>query len=247
MVNTHSVVEINENGDSVVAYPKFQTRFNKELRDNTSNDFHEPTLDEYKQLLESISNDKKLFDSISEFEKSKINYQNLKFIDYIQYLSENGKIADNRKLFAHLLKTLDAMQFDGLITQRTQEIYKKQIKDSYYSKNKPLADNNKQNFHKKIDYSSYYDTTTRKVTNCELVNRIFDNGGEIYLDKKTKICLRLSEHAELLILSRKESEDILFSEFGIKVKITNDVVSYVDLDISDFIVPAKMIGESDEN
>lgn len=207
---------------------------------------HNPPLDSYLKYLEDNNlENSKFSELLKEFKTTKLNHNDFRFINYLQYLLDGGKIKGNREFYSHLLKVLDFMESENIIHPELKEHCLTSLSVNFYSENGKNKDGFTSYKHKKIDYSKFYEDTSKKVSNNQVLNELYKGGGELYIDKKGKFFLKLSKYDKPTIDTRKVIEGFLSSHFGYKIKITDEVISYQDFDFSDFISKGNIIGVDD--
>lgn len=238
-----------ENGQINITIPSVggYGRFSSE-KDETVDYAASPSLDSYKNYLKDNNLDNSdFFNLLVEFESLKIDStQILKYSDYLQYLINENKISSNRELYSHIHKVLDYMVIQNLIHQDTKSFYIKSLGKAYYSRNMKYNNADNQKLCKKLDYSNFYNSTSKKVNDNQVINDLYKEGGELYINNRGKFCLRLSKHHKPIPpCTRKAAEDSLSMYFGFKVKITDEPINYKDIDIDDIIFKAKVIGVQD--
>lgn len=216
----------------------------------------DPNIDEYTSYLEKNNLEESDYvELLKEFRATKIDFKDIKYEEFLQYLIDNKKIHGNRKLYSHLAETLEYLVYNNLLHIEKSNRYKKILNAVLYSTNTSHTKTNFENKHKKIDYSTYEENDDfREVYNNQLLNELHNKGGEIYFNNNNKFYIKLRKEDELIERPKRTAENILGRVFGFKVQITDEVLSYEDINMDDFIfksssfevIDAKLIGDGNE-
>jgi len=213
-------------------FRKKNHRTNKHLSQN-----FEPSIQDYLSYLELKKRDKNNFLNLfKEFELSKVNLERAKFEEFVQYLVDNKRIHGNRELYTHLINVLDYFASNNLLHIDKKNNYKKFLNKNLYSDNEEYQTRDFKSNYIKVDYTQYRKNDDfRVVYSNQLLNELCSKGGEIYLSNNNKILLKLSKNDELKEYPKRTAEAILTREFKFKVKITDEVLAYNDINIEGFI------------
>lgn len=212
-----------------------------------------PSANDYLNYLkEENLEESKYFDLLKEFELTKVDLNEAKHVEFLQYLADHEKIQHDRELYSHIVKSLDYFVSNNILHIDTRNDYVKSLNEILYSSNKEYEPEAIKSRHTKVDYTLYKnnDIDFRDVYNNQLLNELFQGGGEIYFNSNNKFYLKLSETDKLDEYPKRTVEAILTKEFGFKVVITDDVLEHKDIDMEDFIfesssyevISTKMIG-----
>lgn len=223
-------------------YPNFSInkRYNIDDRDTSVKYDFDPLCTEYLTYLkEENLTDSKFTILFKEFELTQVDRKNIMYVEYLQYLADNSKIQNDRELYSHVIESLDYLVSNNLLHINKKDILTKELNEIYYSKNKEYKKDNLQNKYSRVDYSKYKDSDDcREVYNNQLLNELHAQGGELYLYNNNKFLFKLVKDEELIERPKKTVETILSRHFGFKVKITDEVLKYDDIDMDDFIFKA---------
>ncbi|WP_373035560.1 hypothetical protein [Sulfurimonas sp.] len=222
----------------------------------TVSDNSAPLANDYLNYLQEENlEESKYFSLLKEFEATKVDLNEAKYVDFLQYLADYEKIQHDRELYSHLVRTLDYFVANNMLPIDTRDDYVKSLNKILYSSNQEYEPEAIKSRHTKVDYTLYKnsDVDFRDVYNNQILNELAQKGGEIYFNSNNKFYFKLSEADELDEYPKRTLEAILTKEFKFKVKITDDVLEYKDIDMEDFIfdspsyevISTKMIGGYD--
>lgn len=214
-----------------------QNRYNRDNRDTSVEYNFEPLSTEYlTYLTEEGLIASRFYHLFKDFESTQIDVQDIKYIDYLQYLTDNHVIQNDRELFSHIIESLEYLVSKNLLHLDKKNLYDKNLNEIYYSKNIKHKTDDVQQKYIKVDYSKYNKSNDcRENYSCQLLNELHEQGGEIYLNNNNKFYFKLKGNDELIERPKKTVETILSKHFRFKIKITDDVLKYYDIDIDDFI------------
>ncbi|PHQ58244.1 MAG: hypothetical protein COA30_00820 [Sulfurimonas sp.] len=201
-----------------------------------SNDFAPLANDYLNYLKDENLEESKYFDLLREFELTKVSLNEVKHVEFLQYLADHEKIQHDRELYSHIVKTLDYFVSNNMLHIDTRNDYVKSLNEILYSSNQEYETEAIKSRHTKVDYTLYENSDDfRDVSNNQLLNELYQRGGELYFNSNNKFYLKLSETDELHEYPKRTVEAILTKEFKFKVEITDDVLEYKDIDMDDFI------------
>lgn len=217
--------------------PEIRLKNNSRKRLNQSVDeSFIPNIDYYvKYLQEQNLNNSDFSKLLNDFASSKINLDNIKYDDYLEHLIDNHILKGNRKLFSHIKQTLEHLVENNLLHVNKKNVYMKTLADNLFSENQDFKIENTNKLYTVIDYSQYDNRDFRKVYHDQVLNELFNKGGEIFFTKKNKIALKLSNSDKLEEYPIRTAEKILSKYFDFNIEITDDVMEYDDIDYEDFI------------
>ena len=230
-----------ENNSYHTEYPTMEInkRWYHENKDTSVKYDFDPLSTEYLTYLEEEDlTESKFYYLFKDFESTQV-VQDIKYVEYLQYLADESLIQNDRELYSHIIEYLDYMVSNNLLHINKKDLYAKNLNEIYYSKNKEYKTDTEQNKYSKVDYAKYIESDDcREVYNNQLLNELKARGGEIYLNNNNKFYIKLTKDDVLIERPQRTVERILSREFGFKVKITDEVLEYDDIDMDDFMFKA---------
>lgn len=181
-------------------------------------------------LTEKSFQNSKAYDYLEEFETNKLEPETAVFTNYLQYLIDNEKISDDKQLYKELVDFMDYAEGNNLMHKVKKEHYEKFLNQELFKCNAEFDIINDINPYVELDYSTYEYNNFRKTYKNEVLNNIYSREGTIFLNNDAQVCLRLSSSSELKPYSNRQIEILLSSTLGYKIKITEDVTIYEDID-----------------
>lgn len=189
---------------------------------HTVSEKDEPNLNIYEDYLSNQNiSDSIVIETFEHYKTKQMNCENAKCVEYFQYLIDSSVLAGKIELFSHLEEFLKFLESNSLIHSNKKSKYFNKLNIALYKHNK--SDLMVKKTKEKIDYSKFDTKDFRKVFNNKIINKIFENGGEIYTNEKTKICLKLSKHEKVKEYSKLNAEKVLSFTFCRNIKIVDEI------------------------
>lgn len=224
---------------------EYRANINKPVDEN-----YIPPIQEYYQYLDKNDYEKNRFGKyIEELQRQTINIEKCNIEYFLQNLIHENIIVNNQELFSHIKNFLLYLEENNKYHQKSAKDALKVLNYELHSDNRKFATKSRTSKFKKIDYSRYENSGDfRKHFGNHILNALHAKGGEIYLDKKGKIYLKLKGDVKFEPYTNKEAEEALSYTLGMAIKITNKFVKVDDEIIveivDDEIENTKLIGEN---
>jgi hypothetical protein len=232
--------------EEITCYSKFEHRANA---NKPITETYTPSIKEYYQYLDKNELEKSKFGSyILELEQNTISIEKCNVTYFLQYLIDGNILVNNQELFSHLKNFLTYLEENNKLHPNSKNSSLKTLNNVLYSDNRASSTQDSTSKFKKIDYSQYPNSGDfRKNHNNHILNQLHSKDGEIFLDKRGEIHLKLKGDVKFEPYTNKEAEEALGLTLGMTIKITNDFVQVDDEIIVDVVddekTDIKLIGE----
>lgn len=215
--------------------------------DSSSIDYEfNPFIEHYREyLLEQNQNSSRWMELLTNFEKTQVNQKGVILEVYLQYLIDEKILQGDRELYSHLKKVLEFFVENNLLHLDKKNEYLKTLNDVLFSKNRENKIEDVNKLYKIIDYSQYNKSDFRKVHNIQILNELYNKGGEIYITNNNKIALKLSKNDEIKEYPIRTAERVLSNYFRFNIQITDEVLEYKDIDMDDLVFESSSYEISD--
>ena len=213
------------------------SRRSRSNKDTSVQEDFDPSINDYINYLKNKNlEDSRYFDLFKEFKATQIELTKVIYEKYLQFLIDSKKIENDRELYTHIVESLDDLLSNNLLHIDKKNDYIKVLNQILYSGNQKYATQDIKSKYIKLDYSQYKESNDfRDIYNNQLLNELFDRGGELYMSSNNKFYIKLSKNDNLVEKPKRTVESILSRIFGFQVQITEDSLDYKDIDIEDFI------------
>lgn len=213
------------------------SRRSRSNKDTSVQEDFDPSINDYINYLKNKNlEDSRYFDLFKEFKATQIELTKVIYEKYLQFLIDTKKIENDRELYTHIVESLDDLLSNNLLHIDKKNDYIKVLNQILYSGNQKYATQDIKSKYIKLDYSQYKESNDfRDIYNNQLLNELFDRGGELYMSSNNKFYIKLSKNDNLVEKPKRTVESILSRIFGFQVQITEDSLDYKDIDIEDFI------------
>lgn len=165
-----------------------------------------------------------LYKQIEKYSNTDTNYENTKFSLFLNYLANKNVLKNNQKLYSEIITFLEYAADENKLHKKRKESYEDFLKKNLFADNVDAIDDRQTNSHIELDYSKYEYNNFKKVEDNEVINKLYENGGAIYLNSEGKICCRFSENDSFKPYSKRQAEIILSSHLKMKIKIIEDFI-----------------------
>lgn len=215
----------------------FREKGVRSRNDSSSIDYEfNPIIEHYREYLhEQNQSSSRWMELLTDFEKTQINQKSVILEVYLQYLIDTKILQSDRELYSHIKKVLEFFVENNLLHMDKKNEYIKTLSNELYSENRDKKIEDVNNLFEVIDYSKYNESDFRKVHNIQILNELYNKGGEIYITSNNKIALKLSKNDEIKEYPIRIVEKLLSIHFRFNIQITDEVLEYNDIDMDDLV------------
>lgn len=165
------------------------------------------------------SEDGKFTKCYNEFKENKIEIKNITLSTILNFFLENNMFSDNKELYEQIVKFFDYAVSNNLLHRAKRNAYEKILNKALFKENANYVNSNPA-IYEEVDFAQYEANNFRKTTDNEILNRIYDSGGAIYLNSNMKVYIKLSKESKGDWYSFREAERYLYVILGSSIKIT---------------------------
>ena len=173
-------------------------------------------------LEEHVSEDSQLTKYYKEFKEIKIDIKNVTLSTILNSFRDNNKFVNNKELYEQIVKFFDYAVSNNLLHRTKRDSYQKSLNKALFQENANYVNSNLATY-EELDFAQYETNNCRKTTDNEIINRIHDNGGTIYLNSNMKMYIRLSKEGGGNWYTFRDAERYLYVMLGLSIKITEDL------------------------
>lgn len=203
-------------------YPTIGERYSDKENQVVDYDYDLPAniLELFLEKHESV--DSELSKCYKKFKENQIGIKNITLSTILNFSLENKMLADNKELYEQIIKFFDYAVSNNFLHRTKRDAYQKILNKALFQENANYVNSNIATY-EKLDFAHYETNNCRKTIDNEIINRIHDNGGAIYLNSNMKIYIKLSKESKWDWYTFREAERYLYVMLGLSIKITEDL------------------------
>lgn len=202
------------------SYSTMGMRFADKINEAVGYDFDLP-INVLESYLEKNTSDTSEFRKYyDEAKENKIEIKHVTLSTILNFFLENKMLANNKELYEQIIKFFDHAVSNNLLHRTKRDTYEKILSKALFLENANYGNLNP-TIYEAVDFSQY-EIDFRKTTDNEIINRIYDSGGAIYLNIDFKVYIRLSKEHKGQWYTIRKAERYLYVMLGLSIKITED-------------------------
>lgn len=204
----------------VTPYSTMGMRFSDKINEAIGYDFDLP-INILESYLEKNTSDTSEFRKYyDEAKENKIEIKHVTLSTILNFFLENKMLANNKELYEQIIKFFDYAVANNLLHRGKRNLYEKTLSKALFLDNANYVNLNP-SIYEAVDFVQY-EIDFRKTTDNEIINRIYDSGGAIYLNIDFKVYIRLSKEHKGEWYTIRKAERYLYLMLGLFIKITED-------------------------
>jgi hypothetical protein len=196
-------------------------RYANEINEAVGYDYDLPTNIIESYLEKNASEDSEFRKCYDEVIENKIEIKNVTLSTILDSFLDNNMLADNKELYEQIVKFFDYAVANNFLHRTKRDSYQKSLNKALFQENAKYVNSNSATY-TELNFAQYETDNFRKTTNNEIINRIHDNGGAIYLNSIMKIYIKLSKECKGGWYTFREAERYLYVMLGLSIKITEN-------------------------
>lgn len=208
-------------------------RYANDINQAVDYDYDLPSNSLESYLEKHESEDSEFSKCYKKFKENQIGKKNIILPTVLSYFLENNMLADNKELYEQIVKFFDYAVANNLLHRTKRDSYQKTLNKALFQDNANYVNTNLTTY-VELAFAQYEVDNFRKTTNNEIINRIHQNGGAIYLNSHMKMYIKLSKESKGKWYTFREAERYLYRMLGLSIKITEaleDAMSDTDTGI----------------